>query len=57
MYDFKELISISSVVYGFAAGVPLVVWFVLRQADGKLPFIQALCLYGYSMLVYIPAAV
>jgi hypothetical protein len=57
IYDFTELLTIASVIYGFSGGVPLVVWFVLRQMDAKLKLINAICLYGYSLTIFIPAAV
>jgi hypothetical protein len=44
-------------VYGFAGGVPLALWFVFRQFEARLRLITAICLYGYSLFIFIPAAV
>ena len=57
IYDFQELLSIASIVYGFAGSVPVIIWFVLRQMEAKLSLISAICLYGYSLFIYIPASV
>jgi hypothetical protein len=57
-YDFQSVLTASSVVYGFAAGAPLGIWFALRQLTGlKVAIITTVCLYGYSLTVFIPAVV
>lgn len=55
-YDFQSVVTASSLVYTFAAGVPLGIWFILRQlTDAKMKLITLICLYGYSLLTFIPA--
>ena len=55
-YDFQSVVTASSLVYTFAAGVPVGVWFIFRQlTDAKLKLITLICLYGYSLLTFIPA--
>ena len=55
-YDFQSVVTASSLVYTFAAGVPCGVWFIFRQlTDAKLKLITLICLYGYSLLTFIPA--
>ena len=55
-YDFQSVVTASSLVYTFAAGVPLGIWFILRQlTDAKMKLITLVCLYGYSLLTFIPA--
>ena len=45
-------------IYGFAAGTPLSIWFALRQLTGlKVVLMTTVCLYGYSLFVFIPATV
>jgi hypothetical protein len=44
-------------VYGFAFCAPLVIWFVFKQYDAALQFVAVLCLYGYSLAVFLPAVV
>jgi hypothetical protein len=57
VYNFEELLSISSVIYGFSGAVPLLIWFVLKQMGSTLRLINVICLYGYSLTVFIPAAI
>jgi hypothetical protein len=55
-YDFQSVVTASSLVYTFAAGVPLSLWFIFRQlTEAKMKLITLICLYGYSLLVFIPA--
>ena len=56
-YDFQSVISASSVIYGFAAFAPLTIWFIFKQFEQGLKFVTIVCLYGYSLLVFIPATV
>ena len=45
-------------IYGFAAATPLSIWFALRQLTGlKVILMTTVCLYGYSLFVFIPATV
>lgn len=55
-YDFQSVISAASFVYGFAAGAPACLWLLLRQFEPKVKLITILCLYGYSLFVFIPWA-
>lgn len=57
VYDFEEILSISSVIYGFSGGVPLTIWFILRQMGATMRLITAVCLYGYSLTIFVPAAI
>jgi hypothetical protein len=51
-------VTVASLVYGFAVGAPVGIWFVLRQWEqAKLKLITIACLYGYSLILFIPAAV
>jgi len=55
-YDFQSFLTLASMVYSFLAGVPLAMWFGIRQFNSKFKLITALCLYGYSFMPFIPAA-
>ena len=54
VYDFQAFLTLASIVYSFSAIVPLIIWFGLRQFNAKLKLITTLCLYGYSLIFYIP---
>lgn len=55
-YDFQSFLTLASMVYSFLAGVPLALWFAVRQFNSKFKLITALCLYGYSFMPFVPAA-
>lgn len=56
-YNFQSVLTASSIIYGFAAIAPTLIWFVFRQYEPKLKFISIFCLYGYSLISFIPAVV
>jgi hypothetical protein len=56
-YNFQAILTASSLIYGFAVIAPGSIWMVLRQYDANLRFITILCLYGYSLFVFLPAVV
>jgi hypothetical protein len=57
-YDFSKLPYGAGVVYGYNTIIPLAWWALLAWFDDfDISFIQMLCLYGYSMFIFIPAAV
>jgi hypothetical protein len=56
--DFTKIVQAAVVVYGFTVGVPAAAWLTMLYLG--LPAVGAvslLCLYGYSIVVYVPAAV
>ena len=57
VYDFQSVITASSLVYGFALFTPIAIWFVFKQFDTTLQFVSIVCLYGYSLTIFIPAVV
>lgn len=56
VYNFEEILSISSVIYGFSSSVPVVIWFILKQLGASLRLMNTICLYGYSLTIFVPAA-
>jgi hypothetical protein len=56
-YNFESVVTSASIVYGFAAGAPLVMYLILGQYGARFKLISAVCLYGYSLSIYILAAV
>lgn len=53
-YDMTMLVKCVSVVYGFTVGVPVLFYLGCRQMQIPLTFPQLLCLYGYSLTVFVP---
>jgi hypothetical protein len=56
-YDFNSVVSIAAVVYSFLGCVPLAIWFLFRQLETNTSLVAILCVYGYSLTVFIPASV
>ena len=56
-YDFQSILTASSLIFGFAFGAPVAIWFLLKQINSTLKMVTVGCLYGYSLFVFIPATV
>ena len=56
-YDFEAVVSVATLVYGFTAAVPALLWFLFRQLEQPVKFITLLCLYGYALFIFVPASV
>lgn len=54
-YDFQSILSASSFVYAYVVLTPLIVWALLRQYEKTMKFITVFCLYGYSLVYFLPA--
>ena len=57
-YDVGHLIRAMSVCFGFAFGAPTL-WWLVTQCMGMqaLMLVDWICLYGYSMVAYLPATI
>ncbi|XP_042755243.1 uncharacterized protein LOC111920076 isoform X2 [Lactuca sativa] len=47
--------SIASVLYGYVVVVPIALYIILKYFSAPLGLAQLLCLYGYSLFIFIPA--
>lgn len=62
-YDFRKVSISATAVFGYALLVPLLLWLLLlywrrrHGQDVQLGFVEIVCLYGYSLAVYIPVSV
>jgi len=57
--DISALLHAFWVIYAFSFGIPIVSWGALKclgEGVQGLDFMTLLCLFGYSLLPYIPAA-
>lgn len=54
-YNFESVVTSASIIYGFAVGAPFVFYLILGQYGAKFKLINAICLYGYSLFIYLPA--
>jgi len=56
-YDITKLSYGAAVIYGYVFLIPICLWFYLRWIDIKVRLIAALCIYGYSLFIYLPVSV
>lgn len=56
-YDFQSIVNASSLVYGFAGLAPALIYISLRQMDVNIKLINTICLYGYSLFVFVVAGI
>ncbi|GJT55201.1 protein YIPF1 [Tanacetum coccineum] len=54
-YDIHLLTWSASLLYGYALVVPLILYIVLKYLSAPLSLAHILCLYGYSLFIFIPA--
>jgi hypothetical protein len=55
VYNFQSVVSAASLIYSYSGCCPAIIWFLFRQLEAPLSLIMAVCLYGYSLMVFIPA--
>lgn len=59
-YDFHAVTLSATAIYSYAWIVPLGLWGVLKwmvPEEHRLSFLDLLCVYGYSLTIYIPVSV
>lgn len=56
-YDFQSIVTASSLLYGYMGIVPFLVYIGLKQFGGELKLLTLICLYGYSLGVFLPASI
>ncbi|XP_074303213.1 uncharacterized protein LOC141637639 [Silene latifolia] len=54
-YDISMVTWSAGLFYGYVTIVPLCLYVVLKYFSAPSGFVQLLCLYGYSLFVFIPA--
>lgn len=53
-YDVGEVTFSAILFYGYATVVPVLLYFALRYLQQPLALTSLLCLYGYSLFIFIP---
>ena len=56
-YDFSRLAAAYTLVVVFLLGLPLLLWSVGKYVSVPMSLSFLICLYGYSMSIFIPATV
>lgn len=55
--SFLKVVWGAFAIYGYVLVLPLVLWGVFKWLEIPLGFAENLCLYGYSLTIYLPLAV
>ncbi|PRP82530.1 hypothetical protein PROFUN_10100 [Planoprotostelium fungivorum] len=53
-YDATKLGIGAGVIYGYLGLIPLLLWGACKWFKIELGYLQAVCLYGYSLFIFIP---
>jgi len=56
-YHFEEVSWAAGAIYGYVSILPLVLWLACRWLSVKLSLLQTLCIYGYSLFIFIPISI
>ena len=56
-YNFNQLTMAGTVVYSYVTILPLVFWMALRYYDASKKLVDVLCIYGYTLSVFIPISI
>lgn len=56
-YDINMMTWSAGLFYGYVSIVPLALYLILKYFSVPSGFVHLLCLYGYSLFVFIPAMV
>jgi len=55
-YDFLKIPYGAAVLYGYISAIPIALFLFFKWVEIKIRFIEILCIYGYSLVVYSPIA-
>lgn len=58
-YDFNKVTLAATAVYTYVTLIPLALWLFLwyRKSDAGYTLLEILCIYGYSLAIYIPISI
>ncbi|RUS75384.1 hypothetical protein EGW08_016846 [Elysia chlorotica] len=58
-YDFHKVTFAATAIFSYWWLVPLLLWAVLwwRGSQAKFSFLEMLCVYGYSLAIYVPISI
>mmetsp|Transcript_4651 Transcript_4651/g.7495 ORF Transcript_4651/g.7495 Transcript_4651/m.7495 type:complete len:355 (+) Transcript_4651:78-1142(+) len=57
VYDFTKMTAGATIIYAYTFLIPLILFLAMRYAGSRLGLIDLICLYGYSLFIYIPASI
>ncbi len=56
-YNFNQLTVAGSVIYSYVSVLPLLCWALLRYYEATRRLVDVLCIYGYTLSVFVPISV
>lgn len=56
-YNFNQLTLAGSVIYAYVTLLPLLFWMVLRYYEASKKLVDVLCIYGYTLSIFMPISV
>ena len=56
IYNFQNIVTLVSIIYGFATIGPVLIWLLFKNLETPMNLVPLLCLYGYSLFIYIPVS-
>lgn len=57
-YDFHAVTLAATAIFAYAWLLPSALWGILKwQGSNQLGFLELLCVYGYSLAIYVPVSV
>uniref|UniRef100_A0A7S4EX89 Protein YIPF n=2 Tax=Chrysotila carterae TaxID=13221 RepID=A0A7S4EX89_CHRCT len=56
-YNFNQLTLAGSVVYSYVTVLPLLLWLLLRYYEAGKRLVDILCIYGYTLGIFVPISV
>lgn len=56
-YNFFTLTTGAGIIWGYAFGMPVLLWLYFKWVDLNVSLIEMFCIYGYSLFSYTPVAV
>ncbi|KYQ93520.1 Yip1 domain-containing protein [Tieghemostelium lacteum] len=55
--DMQKIVYSAIAIYGYSFIVPLILWGVFKWMKLGLRLLDMLCIYGYTLFIYIPASI
>ncbi|KAK8727974.1 hypothetical protein OTU49_009325 [Cherax quadricarinatus] len=58
-YEFRKVTLAASAIFAYAWLIPIAVWGLLvwRGSRAKISLLELLCIYGYSLAIFIPVSI
>jgi len=55
-YEFQTVTVGAGTIYGYASIAPIVLWIIFKWLEIPVTLLQNVCIYGYSLFVFLPVS-